>query len=69
MMSEIKGYVVRGEKGPHEYTGHNATLSAAMADYVRALRHYDAVRIYAVHADGTETPLPTYEEALAEGGQ
>lgn len=71
MSEKAKGYVVRCEKDsgrpgmPHEYIGDNNTLDEAIADLVRALPHYGKGRIFAVAEDGTETPLPTYEEALA----
>lgn len=52
------------EKHPDMGTRLFATLPEAIEAY-RAMGHLRDVRIYAVAADGTETPLLTYEEALA----
>lgn len=67
----VKGYVVRGVKEscrpgmPHECALWNNALKDAFVDLVLSAPHYDTVRIFAVHTDGREEPLPTYEEALA----
>ncbi len=80
-MSEGKGYVVRGfldgaavyaVKREWVYEGGDpperyATIDAAAAalECMVATGCAD-VRIFAVAPDGTETPLPTYEEALEQ---
>lgn len=76
-----KSYVVRGkdESGPVHMIGAGVFATAASGeppevfidlDVASAARRTLAqcctdVRIFAVAEDGTETPLPTYEEALA----
>ena len=59
-----KGYVVRFLDDGNTCELTPATLTAAVRA-VRELPAFDA-RIFAVAEDGTETPLPSYEEALAE---
>ncbi len=83
-MSEGKGYVVRGfldgaavyaVKREWVYEGGDpperyATIDAAAAalECMVATGCTD-VRVFAVAPDGTETPLPTYEEALTQGAE
>ena len=57
-----KGYVVRFLDDGNTCELTPATLTAAVRA-VRELPAFDA-RIFAVAEDGTETPLPSYEEAL-----
>jgi hypothetical protein len=62
----MKGYIVRGTAPgdvPHEE--HRETIGAAASTWL-AMERLGAsrVRIFAVAEDGSETPLPTYEEAL-----
>ena len=80
-MSEIKGYVVRGtwvDRAVHCYgrggefgDGFDAHLfddleeAVAARSFMARKRAPDA-RIFAVAADGSETPLLTYAEALAQ---
>ncbi len=63
-----KGYVVRGT-APGDVLHEEArdTLHAAVSTWTALVMNEAArPRIFAVAEDGTETPLPSYEEALAE---
>jgi hypothetical protein len=66
-MGELKGYVVRYVDGDKTFEVTPPTMVAAVRS-VRELPAFDA-RIFAVAEDGTETPQPTYEEALARLAQ
>ena len=55
----------RAEEFPDVGTALFATLPEAAEAY-RGMGHLRDIRIFAVAEDGTETPLPTYEEALAQ---
>lgn len=66
-MSEIKGYLVRGKdkRGNPLESNMLATIGAAVnARRVVVEDPYREATIFSVSPDGTETPLPTYEEAL-----
>jgi hypothetical protein len=63
-----KGYVVRGT-APGDVLHEEArdTLHAAVSTWTALVMNEAArPRIFAVADDGTEAPLPSYEEALAE---
>ncbi len=58
-------YIVRGEKADAPVSSPHCDLSAAIRLAAALEARGATVRIYAVGEDGAETPLPTYEEALA----
>jgi len=64
----IKSYVVRYVDGDKTFEVTPPTVAWGVAAAVRSVRELPAfdARIVAVAEDGAETPLPTYEEALAE---
>ena len=74
----VKGYVVRWDKalgqtlyaiqgGTSTVRQENSTVFATIREaVVEAGDGFVTARIFAVAEDGTETPLPTYEEALAQ---
>jgi hypothetical protein len=64
-----KGYVVRGkDRDGNDIFDEFESLDDAVAERLCMIREEGCsdVRIYAVAEDGSETALPTYEEALAE---
>lgn len=58
--------IVRGEKADAPVCSPHCDLSAAIRLAAAMEARGSTVRIFAVAEDGTETMLPTYEEALRE---
>ena len=79
MANGVKGYVVRGKDGTGALQSHRDDGTTTWSDVREdaeslSLREAqrvvvdlgDDIAIFAVAADGTETPLPSYEKALSE---
>ena len=77
----IKGYVVRGKGtccAEHEWAAVHQEVIEGTPDRAEATEfstpreafavatRFEEARIFAIAEDGTETPLPSYEEALAK---
>jgi hypothetical protein len=69
--ANVKGYVVSGiAPGNVVHTEPRRTVGEAISTRDAMLMAGGSdVTIFAVAEDGTETPVPTYEEALAENGR
>lgn len=69
MSDKVKGYVVRWTE--YDAVGVPSAAAATAASLAEAMQVWDDLgamgqAIFSVAEDGTETPLPTYEEALVE---